>query len=735
MKYAGVIVDISHEKLDKTFSYSIPAELENRVEVGSLVDITFNNTKRKGYVVEITGKKPENIEKIKPISGIVEKSVTANEKMIKLAYWMKTNYGSTINAALKTVISVKKEVRGDVEKNVVLMVSEKEAESLFVSWEKKKSARARILKLLALNGTMEYKELLKKANVSNATVKTLEDSGIIRIESKALYRNNLNIEDKITNPVELNSQQQAIADAIVTDYNNNNMQPCLIKGVTGSGKTQVYMAIIEQVIKSGREVIVLIPEIALTYQTMLRFYEKFGKMVSVVNSRLSKGEKYDRFTMAEQGKIKIMIGPRSALFTPFNNLGLIIIDEEHENAYQCETVPKYHARETAIQLAKMCNAKVVMGSATPSMESYYRAQKGEYRLYELNNRAGMAGMAEVEVVDLRDELKKGNRTMFSGRLRELIKDRLDKKQQAMLFLNRRGYLGFINCRDCGHVIQCPHCEVSLTQHNNRKLICHYCGYETDMVKICPECGKNHIGTFKAGTQKVEEEIKKIFPTARVLRMDLDTTRGKEGHRKILESFAAGEADILVGTQMIVKGHDFANVTLMGILLADASLHSPDYKAAEQTFDLLTQASGRAGRSEIPGNVIIQTYDPEHYAIKCAAHQNYESFYREEIMYRELMEYPPVSHMMSVKISSEDENMAVELSKLLKNIASEHEKYKVRVIGPANASVYKIKDVYYRVIYCKSPDYGRLTVIKDDMEKYMKENEINYKNCQIQFDFR
>ena len=561
----------------------------------------------------------------------------------------------------------------------------------------------------------------------------LSDAGLIEIDTQRVFRNELEAAEDFRNVTSLNQEQRVVCDGIIKDYDNNDMTPCLIKGVTGSGKTEVYMEIIQHVLSKGREVIVLIPEISLTYQTIMRFYAKFGNVVSVINSRLSKGEKYDRFELAAQGRIKIMVGPRSALFTPFNNLGAVIIDEEHESAYQSETIPRYHARETAIELARMTGAKVIMGSATPSLETFNRCKSGIYKLYRLDNRAGNATIPDVDVVDLRDEMKKGNRTMFSTKLKSLMQEKLDAGEQIMLFLNRRGYQGFINCRECGNVIQCPHCDVSLTLHGRNRLVCHYCGYETVFNHICPKCGSKYIGAFKAGTEKVEEETRKIFPHASVLRMDLDTTSGKEGHRNILEKFASHEADILIGTQMIVKGHDFADVTLVGILLADMSLHCSDYRAAEITFDLLTQAAGRAGRGDRKGNVVIQTYDPEHYSIVHAARQDYDAFYDEEMGYRELMGYPPSNHMMAVRISCADADLATKLSDELYKLTSVDDR--VNIIGPADAAVYKINDIYNRVIYYKCRDYALLIQIKDIIENYLKRDVPCYKECHVVFDFR
>ena len=444
----------------------------------------------------------------------------------------------------------------------------------------------------------------------------------------------------------LNDQQRRIVDTVTGDYRQGIRKTYLIHGVTGSGKTEVYMGIIEKVIAEHKQVIVLIPEIALTFQTVSRFYRRFGERVSVMHSRLSQGEKFDQFERAKAGEIDIMIGPRSALFTPFEHLGLIVIDEEHETSYQSEMPPKYHAREVAVHRASMVGASVILGSATPSLESYYRAQKGRYTLFTLTKRAGGASLPKVWVTDLREELERKNRSIFGGKLMELMQDRLAKKEQIILFLNRRGYAGSVSCRKCGEVIKCPHCSVSMTAHMRygrlEHLVCHYCGYQATMPALCPKCRSRYIGTFGIGTQKVEQLVRERFPQARVLRMDADTTTGKEGHEKILRDFAAGSADILIGTQMIVKGHDFPNVTLVGILAADLSLNVGDFRAAERTYQLLAQAAGRAGRGEKPGDVVLQTYQPEHYSIVSAAKQDYLGFYEQELIQRQILHYPPVS---------------------------------------------------------------------------------------------
>ena len=513
------------------------------------------------------------------------------------------------------------------------------------------------------------------------------------------------------------------------------------------------MELIAYAVSRRQQAIVLIPEIALTYQTVMRFYRRFGDRVSVINSRLSAGERFDQFERAKRGELDVMIGPRSALFTPFPNLGIIVMDEEHEPAYQSEITPRYHAREVALQRGRMEGAKVVLGSATPSLEAYYGARTGEMRLFTLSRRAGAAAMPEVLVVDLRKELREGNRSILSRRLREQMERRLDLGQQTMLFLNRRGYAGFVSCRSCGHVILCPHCDVSLSLHKNGRLICHYCGYEQPAVKTCPSCGSGFIRSFQAGTQQVEEEVQRAFPQARILRMDLDTTREKDGHAAILSAFANHEADILVGTQMIVKGHDFPDVTLVGVLAADLSLHIPDYRSGERTFQLLTQAAGRAGRGRLPGEVIIQTYDPEHYSVQTAARQDYESFYEQEIEYRSMAGYPPVGGLLAIHCSCEDAQlleMACGYLKRFIELAAKPEEItassqssdgcaqdsarrgRVVVLGPADDRIAKIQDIYRKVIYLKHADLHVLTAVKNKIERYVEINE-GFRTITIQFE--
>ena len=429
-----------------------------------------------------------------------------------------------------------------------------------------------------------------------------------------------------------------------------------------------------------------------------------------------------------------MIGPRSALFTPFSNLGLIVIDEEHEPSYKSENSPRYHARETAVQRSILEHAKVVMGSATPSMEAYSQAMRGNYGLVRLNARYGSRPMPQVSVVDLREELKAGNRSVLSRELREKMKTRFEKKEQVMLFLNRRGYAGFVSCRSCGHVMKCPHCDVSLSEHNNDRLLCHYCGYETRKPQSCPVCGSPYIGGFKAGTQQIEKVVRESFPGIRTLRMDFDTTRTKGSYERILASFAAHDADVLIGTQMIVKGHDFPDVTLVGVIAADLSLNAEDYRCSERTFQLLCQAAGRGGRGNKPGEAVIQTYHPDHYSIQAAAVQDYQAFYEEEMSYRMLLDYPPASHMLAVLGSGpEDESLVQAMHYLKLYIQRIYKGNDLHVIGPAYAAVGKVKDIYRQVIYLKHEDYQVLVKIKDQLEKYIEINS-GFRKMYIQFDF-
>ena len=765
MIYADVIIDISHEKLDRDFQYRVPEELVQAIKPGVVVTVPFGkgNTLRKGYVTGISGTAKYDASKLKEIWGVSTDSETTESRLIALAAWMKETYGSTMIQALKTVLPVKDKVRAK-EKRLILFTGKKEeGQALLGKLEGSRfKARERFLRAILEAGSLDYTYASKELGAGISVLDFFEKKGLITIESQEMYR----IPDgfglvKENMELSLNQEQLLAAEQIFREWQEPDPRPALLFGVTGSGKTQVYMRLIQKVLEEGKQAIVLIPEIALTYQTVRRFYAMFGDKVSVLNSRLSQGERYDQFKRAKRGEIQVMVGPRSALFTPFSDLGLIVIDEEHEPTYKSENTPRYHARETAIERARMEHARVVMGSATPSLEAYSHACDGEYLLVKLNARYEERPLPQVSIVDLREELKKGNRSVLSLELKRDLEQVLERGEQAMLFLNRRGYAGFVSCRACGHVMKCPHCDVSLSEHNGNRLICHYCGYETVKPEICPSCGSPHIGGFKAGTQQIEKVIEKEFPKARVLRMDFDTTRTKDSYEKILASFAKHEADILVGTQMIVKGHDFPNVTLVGVLAADMSLYSDDYRSGERTFQLLTQAAGRAGRGSRPGEVVIQTYQPDHYSIQYAARQDYEGFYKEELTYRQLLSYPPASHILAVQFYSKKQEEALagaqEAASYVRQVtqsrqftqqmsgtvqiptpAAAHNAANAAlpdtiVIGPAPALIGKINDVYRYGIYLKNHDYEKLVELKDGIEQMRSLPQRQKALCQFDFD--
>lgn len=729
--YAQIIIDISHGRLDRPFTYRIPEALQNDLCLGSLVVVPFGkgDTKRKGYVIGFSNSCEYPDGKLKEIESIASGGTdVTGDNAVRLALWMKQRYGSTMAVALRTVLTSRKQAKPCEHRSIHLLLSKDDTEKKRHEFAMKHQvARERLLRELMEAPDQPYSLIIQKLHVTAPVIAALKKQGILEVRTETFLRNPVSIEKREEAGILLSPEQKAISEGVLRDFEalqegKNIPRVSLIHGITGSGKTEVYIAIIEEIVKRGRQAIMLIPEISLTYQTLMRFYRHFGDRVSVMNSILSESEKSDQFERARRGEIDVIIGPRSALFTPFPRIGAIIMDEEHESSYKNESMPKYHTREVAEKIASMQNGVVVLGSATPSLESYYQAKEGKYRLYELSRRLTGGTLPSVEIMDLREELRAGNHSILSRRLSELVSDRLAKGQQTMLFLNRRGFSGFVSCRSCGFVPKCPHCSVSLSLHRGGRLLCHYCGYEEPMPDKCPECGSPYISGFHAGTEQAESFLSGQFPKARILRMDADTTRTKGSYEKILSSFANEEADILIGTQMIVKGHDFPNVTLVGILLADQSLNASDYRSAERTFQLLTQAAGRAGRGKYPGDVVIQTYEPEHYSIVHAAHQNYEEFYREEMVYRKLLRYPPAEHLLAIQIISRSEEhaslFAHKTRALLEQLTAtvrENNPDRLLFIGPAPAVLEKLRDEYRYVIYVKSPDYDTLIVCKDGVE--------------------
>jgi len=729
--FAQVIIDTKATSIDRPFTYKIPENLKEIIKVGNKVVVPFGkgNTEKEGFVVSFqeTSEWPE--ASIKSIIKPVEGAASVDDKLLELAIWMRYRYGGTLFQSLSVVLPNKVKVEPRKIRQIVAIGTKDDLQTAYnLALRKKHYAKIRLLEALLEHPVLPSDVVTDRLHVTKPTLDALEvqelieirtlttsvnGGGIEEIETKEQYQARL---DQAHQALLLNEEQQAAVQNILTE----NKQVQLLYGITGSGKTEGYLRLIEKVLEKGQEVIVLIPEIALTYQTVMRFYERFGELVSVVHSRLSKGEKWERFERARNAEVKIMIGPRSALFTPFQNLGAIIIDEFHETSYQSDQVPKYNTIETAIELSTITKAKVVLGSATPTVDAFYKAQKGIYGLQKLTHRAvDGAVLPDVQIVDLREELKNKNRSIFSKALQKKIQERLQKNEQVMLFLNRRGYSGSVSCRNCGQPIQCPHCSVALNYHKNNKLQCHFCGFEINMVKFCPTCGSTLIGTFGIGTEKVEEMVQETFPGVRTLRMDADTTSGKDGHREILEKFMNHEADVLVGTQMIVKGHDFPLVTLVGILAADLSLNVPDYRSAERTFELLVQAEGRAGRGNRKGDCIVQTYNPEHYAIQSAAHQNFESFYETEILFRNQMHYPPCSVFFGVRFLGADAEKLYKTTKEITNIVKKEFQDGVYFLGPTEENAFKVKDQYRYIFYVKAQNEALLFTIKNRMEALLQ----------------
>ena len=735
-QYADVIIDLSVKNVDRIFQYRIPDHLRDLVKPGVQVNIPFGkgNTERKGIVVGLSKETDYDPQKMKELLDVETGVVPIRTQMICLAFWMKDRYATTMNQALKTVLPVKAKVTPREERVIVSLKPKNEIRTLLVEAEKKKyRARIRLYRALLENGELPLKLTSEKLGITASMLKPLVEKEIVELKASPKEPKHLG-SFPAAGKVRLNEEQRQAAETVIRDYDSGLRNTYLLYGITGSGKTEVYMELIDHTLREGRQVIVLIPEISLTYQTVMRFYRRFGNRVGIMNSRLSAGERYEQSERAANGDIDIMIGPRSALFTPFPDLGLIVIDEEHEGAYKSETAPRYDAREVAKVRADMSGAVLVLGSATPSVESFYRAEQGEYRLLTLTKRAKEnSRLAGVHIVDLREELAEGNRSIFSRKLKELIEDRLAKKQQVMLFMNRRGYAGFVSCRSCGKAIKCPHCDVSLTYHRNGQLKCHYCGFERPLPDKCPSCGSPFIAPFGTGTQKLEEFTKREFPEARILRMDADTTAKKGAHEEILATFAEGGADILIGTQMIVKGHDFANVTLMGVMAADLSLYAPDFKSAERTFELLTQASGRAGRGDLQGDVVIQTYAPDHYAVSSAAEQDYLQFYRQELLYRKMMGYPPLVGLLTIGLSSKREADVIRASEDLKRvILREYALDGLKVIGPVEDSPYKLNDNYRKILYMKHESYDILLEVRNSAQKRENVPDL-FRNVFVQYD--
>ncbi|MBQ8506110.1 MAG: primosomal protein N' [Clostridia bacterium] len=651
MRYANVIVDLSAEALDRLFSYSIPEDMD--LLPGQQVLLPFGPRKIEGFVVSISDSCALPPEKVKDVIAPMQAYPVVLPELMDLAHWMHERYLCNLVDALRLMIP--SELRnGSVRiknRRFARLSWDEETAQEFISSTRAKR-QAEVIEIL-LNGEMET------ARLNPAALKALREKGAVEIfECETRRTPSVLSNAPRAQEFSLMPGQKRAVDAIVSAMDSGGGR-FLLNGVTGSGKTEVYIRAIRHALEAGRSAIVLVPEIALTPQMVSWVHASFGDLAAVLHSGLSAGEKFDEWRRIRFGEARVVVGARSAIFAPLENIGAIIVDEEHENTYQSESRPRYDARELAWRRAEENRAVLVLGSATPSISSFMRAMPGvrpENRLELLEMRERVQGrpMPEVELVDMRSEFERGNHSIFSAKLTDAMNRVLERGEQAMLFINRRGHSTFVSCRKCGYVVKCPQCDVSMTYHRtNDSLRCHYCGNTAQPPKTCPECGSSYIKYFGAGTQKVAEEAEKHFPLARIVRMDIDTTREKNAHEKILNRFRSGEANLLIGTQMIAKGLDFPNVTLVGVVAADSTLNLPDYRSTERTFQLITQVAGRAGRAQKPGRVIVQTYDPDHYGVQLAAQQDYRAFYRKESAFRRSALYPPFTQIMRIVYSGKD----------------------------------------------------------------------------------
>ncbi|WP_203339417.1 primosomal protein N' [Planococcus beijingensis] len=773
---AEVIVDVAAHPIDRPFDYAIPKEVAVLAEPGMRVKVPFGNRKVLGFITKLKETSEFDPKRLKPIHELMDVVPVLNEELLKMAQWMKEQTVCFEIDALQVMVPAA--LRAKYEKRFVLNAPLEEiAAPLRIYFEKRPFIRLQdavdiysLLKKEMEKGTIiadtdiqqqtavkkvrmihisdsiekleaieiranakqqlklmdfflknpgrsiESSQLQKEAEVSLPTIYSLVEKEAAQISNMESYRDpKLLTEIEQKSSLQLTGAQQIAFDSIENAL--NTPKTFLLHGITGSGKTEIYLQTIDQVLKQGKEAIMLVPEISLTPQMTIRFKERFGDQVAVLHSGLSAGEKYDEWRKIQRAEVKVVVGARSAIFAPFQNLGLIILDEEHESSYKQDDSPRYHARDMAIWRSEYHNCPVILGSATPSLESYARAQKGVYELLVLEKRAKNQPLPDVHIVDMREELRNGNRSMFSVQLADAIRDRLEKKQQTVLFLNKRGYSSFVLCRDCGTVMQCPNCDISLTYHRSSETMkCHYCGYDERVPKTCPECESEHIRFFGTGTQKVEEELAKVVPEARVLRMDVDTTRNKGAHEKILSAFGNGKADILLGTQMIAKGLDFPNITLVGVLSADTTLHLPDFRAAEKTYQLLTQVSGRAGRDILPGTVFVQSYTPEHYAITLAKDQLYEPFYEQEMAMRRASGYPPYYYVVNIQFTHEDLMTVAEYADQTVRYLKSHLSPNTLIIGPSASLIARVNNRYRYQCLIKYKKEPKLT---DTMQQLIK----------------
>ena len=725
--YAEIILNSEAIEIDRPFTYKVPLDMEEKVKVGQIVKVPFGVRSKpvEGFILDLKAEEEMKVSfKMKSILSVENEEPVITEDDLKLINFLREEYLCKYIDAIRLLIPVGI-LKGAKSKsrNVIVFINDN------LEKIKNKDGYIEIIDFIKRNtGKYTKTELSKEHGFSIYKLNKLMEHGLIKSEEEIVFRYNTREYNK---DVQKNlTVEQSMAIKEIEESEENLI---LLKGVTGSGKTEVYMRIVENTLEEGKSAIVLVPEIALTPQMIERFKGRFGSNVALFHSKLSDGERFDEWYRVKEGKASLIIGARSAIFLPAKNLGLIIIDEEHENTYKSDQNPKYQTKEVAEYIAKLKGCKVILGSATPTIESYYRAISGEMKLVELNHRVDNKPMPKMMLVDMREELRSGNKSLFSRRLYASMKEKLEKGEQIILFLNRRGFSTFVSCRSCGYVFHCEDCDISMTYHKNGFLVCHYCGKTKKQPNLCPKCGSKYVKFFGAGTERVEEEVRRYFKNARILRMDVDTTRAKDSHEKIYNAFKAREADILIGTQMVSKGLDFPNVTLVGILAADMSLNLPDYRAAERSFQIITQVAGRAGRGDKEGEVIVQTYTPEHYSLQYAKKYDYENFYEKEFTIRAMMGYPPFGRILLINGSGKNEDeLRKQMIYLGEKVKEKAEEFGgLEVLGPTPCIIYRIKENYRWQIIIKGEFSSKFSKsIKDIL--YDKANNV-YNDIRVSMD--
>lgn len=702
--YAEVIINSEALEIDRPFTYKVPEEFNNEIKIGQIVKVPFGkgNKTSEGFILNL--KNDDNIKfKTKNIAAILVKDPVIDEDDINLIEFLREKTLCKYIDAFRLLIPVGIMKGAKAKKKKVIVLKNEDLSNI-----KNPDGYKKIVEFFKTNsGKYTKSELINEHSISQYKLNKLIENEVLSIEEESVFRYNDRVYNKDSAKTLTIEQEN-----IIREYINSDDKMFLLKGVTGSGKTEVYMKLVERVLLEGKSAIILVPEIALTPQMIERFKGRFGVNVALFHSKLSDGERFDEWFRVKEGKAKVIVGARSAIFLPAKNLGLIIIDEEHENTYKSEQNPKYQTKEVAEYLSELKGCKVILGSATPSIETYYRALTGEMKLLEINSRVDNKAMPPMKVIDMRNELKGGNKSLFSRELFIAIQERLKRKEQIILFLNRRGFSTFVSCRSCGYVFKCDECDISMTYHKNGLLICHYCGKTKREPRECPKCHSKYVKFFGAGTQRVEEEVKKYFNNAGILRMDVDTTRDKHSYERIYNTFKNGEADILIGTQMVSKGLDFKNVTLVGILAADMSINIPDYRAAERTFQIITQVAGRAGRGDKQGEVLIQTYTPQHYSLQYAVNYDYEGFYEKEFTVRAMMKYPPFGKLLLINGTSKKEdllkNFMHKITMMIKPLVENC--LDIEILGPIPCMISKVKENYRWQI-----------VIKGEFDSYFSKN--------------